>query len=89
MSVVSFALAVVFIIRLFSTSAFRVPYALVVDREQACVASESCRIFPKDQLLYLTQQRGRAKKSGLRDVETADFIRCWRRSGLIEVYCIC
>jgi len=27
------------------------------------------------------------KKSGLRDVKTADFIRFWRRSGLTEVYC--
>jgi len=55
----------------------------VGDREHAGVASESCRIFPKDQSVHLrAQQHGNAETSGLRGVKRADFIRYWRRSEL-------
>jgi len=58
-------------------------HTLVGDREHACVAFESCRIFTRDQSVNLrTQQRESAGKSGLRDVKRADFIRYWRRSEL-------
>jgi len=58
-------------------------YTFFVDRENSCVASESCRIFPRDQSVHLrTQQLGSAEKSGLRDGKRADFIRNWRRCGI-------
>ena len=47
--------------------------------QHACVASESCRILPRDQSV---QQHESTEKSGLRDVKRADFIRYWRRPGL-------
>ena len=49
MSVVSFALAVVFIIRLFSTSAFRVP------NNDSCSESFQDSFFSEVYLLLLTQ----------------------------------
>ena len=55
----------------------------VGDRERFCVASESCRFFLEtSHALLRTKQCGRAEKSGLRDVQRADFVRYRRRSGL-------
>ena len=53
-------------------------YTLVGDREHACVASESCRIFPRKQPVHLRpQQHGGSAIYGLRDVKRADFILYW------------
>jgi len=58
-------------------------WTFVGDREHACVAPESCRIFSRDQSVHLKNTTAwKCKKSGLRDVKRENFIRYWRRSGL-------
>ena len=49
----------------------------VVDREHACVASESCRIFPRDQSAHLLHWKTRITRC-----DKSRFFRYWQRSGL-------
>ena len=48
-----------------------------------CVASETAESFLEiSKCTWRTQQRGRAKKSGLQGTKRTDFIQCWQRLGL-------